>query len=174
MDESRNQVQPTARPRRKKKTKFQIFKETYLPFLIIALAVIFIIVCIIGAISRGVQKNRAIEQAELEAAIAEQQAIAALAAEEQELLRRADVLAASYDYDGALDILNTFSGDMGLYPNISNRVIEYSQAKSQLVAWDDPSQVLTLSFQMLIADLQMGLNHATHAQSINRNFNMRI
>ena len=170
MDESRNTNQHSARPPRKRKSKFQIFKETYLPFVIVALALIFIVVCIIGAITRGVQKKRAAEQAELEASIAQQQEQAAIAAEEEMLLQQADVLAAGYDYDGALSVLNSFSGDMGMYPRISSRVTEYAQAKSQLVAWEDPSQVLTLSFQMLIADLQMGLNHATHAQSINRNF----
>lgn len=170
MDESRNDFQPSASPRRKKKTKFQIFKETYLPFLIIALSLIFILICIIGAITRGVQKNRAEKQAEIDASIAQQQELAALAEEEQRLLMQADMLAAGYDYDAALELLNTFSGEMGLYPTLSSRVAEYSQAKSQLVAWEDPSQVLTLSFQMLVEDIQMGLKHATHAQSINRNF----
>ena len=170
MDESRNDFQPSASPRRKKKTKFQIFKETYLPFLIIALSLIFILICIIGAITRGVQKNRAEKQAEIDASIAQQQELAALAEEEQQLLMQADMLAAGYDYDAALELLNTFSGEMSLYPTLSSRVTEYSQAKSQLVAWEDPSQVLTLSFQMLVEDIQMGLKHATHAQSINRNF----
>ena len=170
MDESRNDFQPSASPRRKKKTKFQIFKETYLPFLIIALSLIFILICIIGAITRGVQKNRAEKQAEIDASIAQQQELAALAEEEQRLLMQADMLAAGYDYDAALELLNTFSGEISLYPTLSSRVTEYSQAKSQLVAWEDPSQVLTLSFQMLVEDIQMGLKHATHAQSINRNF----
>lgn len=170
MDESRNDIQPSASPRRKKKSKFQVFKETYLPFVIIALALVFILICIIGAITRGVQKNRAEKQAQIDASIAEQQELAALAAEEQELLMQAALLAAGYDYDGAIELLGTFSGDMGLYPTLSSRITEYSQAKSQLVAWEDPSQILTLSFQMLVEDLQMGLNHATHAQSINRNF----
>ena len=170
MDEIRKEAQPSAGSRRKRKSKFQIFKETYLPFLIIALALIFILICIVGAITRGVQKNRAEKQAEIDASIAQQQELAALAAEEQQLLMEAELLAAGYDYDGALAVLNTFSGEMSLYPNISNRVTEYAQAKSQLVAWEDPSQVLTLSFQMLVEDIQMALNHATHAQSINRNF----
>ena len=170
MDESRKDIQPSASPRRKRKSKFQIFKETYLPFLIIALALVFILICLIGAITRGVQKNRAQRQADLEASIAKQQELEALAAEEQYLLTQADILATGYDYDAALALLGTFSGDMELYPDLSNRVTEYSEAKDELIAWADPSQILTLSFQMLVEDMQMGLNHATHAQSINRNF----
>ena len=124
MDEFHNDVQPSASPRRKKKTKLQIFKEVYLPFLIIALALVFILICIIGAITRGVQKNRAEKQAEIDASIAQQQELAALAEEEQQLLMQADILAAGYDYDGAIELLGTFSGDMGLYPTISSRITE--------------------------------------------------
>ena len=170
MEESRNETQPSASSRRKKKSKFQQFKETYLPFVIIVLALIFILVCIIGAITRGVQKNRAEKQAAIDSALAQQQELANLAAEERDLLARAEILAANYDYDGALALLNTFSGEMSLYPNISNRVTEYANAKNQLVAWDDPSQIVTLSFQMLVQDLYMGLKHADYAQAINRNF----
>lgn len=169
MDENRNEAQ---RPvsRRRKKTKAQIFKETYLPFVIAGVAVILIIVFVVGAITRGVQKNRAEDQAALEASIALEKEKEELALQEQNLLKQADVLAASYDYDAAIALLDTFSGDINAYPTISARRAEYVLAKSQMVAWDDPSQVLSLSFQMLIADLEMGLKHYSHSQSINRNF----
>ena len=57
-------------PRRKKRTKMQIFKETYLPVIIAGLALILIIVFIIGSITRAVQKNKLEKQAELDAAAA--------------------------------------------------------------------------------------------------------
>ncbi len=170
MDEPRNDMPRPVNPRRRKKTKFQIFKETYLPFIIVGLALVLILIFIIGAITRGVQKNRAEKQAEQEASIALEQEQAALAMEEQTLLTQAAVLAAGYDYDGAIALLNTFTGDLSQYPMINARISEYELEKSQLVAWDDPSKILNLSFQMLIEDMQMALNHATHAQSINKNF----
>lgn len=170
MDEYRNDPKRSANPRRRKKTKLQIFKETYLPFVIIGVAVIFILICIIGAITRGVQKNRYEEQLALEASNALEQEKAQLALEEQQLLTEADALAAGYDYDAAIAILNTFRGNISEYPTINARKAQYERERSEMVAWDDPSQIANLSFQMLIADLRMGLKHHSHAQSINRNF----
>jgi hypothetical protein len=170
MDEYRNDPQRSANPRRRKKTKLQIFKETYLPFVIIGVAVIFIVVCIIGSITRGVQKKRYEEQIALEASNALAQEKAQLALEEQQLLTEADSLAARYDYDAAIAILNTFSGNISEYPTINARKAQYERERSEMVAWDDPSKIVNLSFQMLVADLRMGLTHHSHAQSINRNF----
>ena len=53
MEENRNNAQNPAVPRRRKKSKMQIFKETYLPFVILAVAVILILIFIIGALARG-------------------------------------------------------------------------------------------------------------------------
>ena len=170
MEEKRNNMQHPAAPRRRKKTKMQVFKETYLPFVIIGVAAALILVFIIGAICRGVQKNKAEEQAALDAAIALEQQKEELALQEQTLLTQADALAASFDYEGAIAVLDTFKGDITQYPTLSARRSEYVLAQSQLVAWDDPSDVLSLSFQMLIADLRMAQKHHSHAESINRNF----
>lgn len=170
MDEYRNESPRPANPRRRKKTKAQIFKETYLPLVIVAAAVILIIVFIIGAITRGVQKKRALEQLEQNNIAAQEAESAKLALEEQTLLMQAAELAESYDYDGAIAMLDTFSGDISKYPTLSGRRSEYVLAKSQLVAWSDPSQVVNLSFQMLIADIQMSLRHQSRAQTIINNF----
>ena len=170
MEENRNNMPNPATPRRRKKTKMQIFKETYLPFVIIGVAVVLILVFIIGAITRGVQKNKAKEEAAIQASLAEEQKKEELALLEQTLLTQADVLAAGFDYEGAIAVLDTFTGDINQHPTLSARRSEYLLAQSQLVAWDDPSEVLSLSFQMLIADLQMAQKHHSHSESINRNF----
>lgn len=169
MDEYRNdpQRQPV---RRRKKTKAQIFKENYLPMVIAGIAIVLIIVFIIGAITRSVQKKRALEALAESQAMQQEQESSRLALEEQELLMKSAELAASYDYDGAIALLDTFSGDISKYPTLSGRRSEYVLAKSQMVAWDDPGQVVNLSFQMLIADIQMSLRHQTRAQTIIDNF----
>ena len=169
MDEYRNDPQRPA-GRRRKKTKAQIFKETYLPMVIAGIAIILIIVFVIGAITRSVQKKRALEELAQSQAIQQEQESSRLALEEQELLMKADALAATYDYDGAIAALDSFSGDISKYPTLSGRRSEYMLAKSQMVAWDDPGQVVNLSFQMLIADIQMSLRHQTRAQTIVSNF----
>lgn len=170
MDEYRNEPRRPAAPRRRKKTKAQIFKETYLPLVIAAVAIVLIVVFIIGAIVRNVQKKQALERLEQESIAAQEEESARLALEEQTLLVQADELAATYDYDGAIAVLDTFSGDISKYPTLSGRRSEYVLAKSQLVAWDDPGKVVNLSFQMLIADIQMALRHQSRAQTIINNF----
>ena len=170
MDEYRNEPRRPATPRRRKKTKAQIFKETYLPLVIAAVAIVLIVVFIIGAIVRNVQKKQALELLEQQSIAAQEEESAKLALEEQTLLVEAAELAVTYDYDGAIAVLDTFSGDISKYPTISGRRAEYVLAKSQMVAWDDPSKVVNLSFQMLIADIQMSLRHQSRAQMIINNF----
>lgn len=41
------------RPRRRRKTKTEVFKEAYLPYLILLAAVILIVIFILGALARG-------------------------------------------------------------------------------------------------------------------------
>lgn len=170
MDEYRNEPRRPATPRRRKKTKAQIFKETYLPLVIAAVAIVLIVVFIVGAIVRNVQKKNALERLEQQSIAAQEEESAKLALEEQTLLVQAAELAATYDYDGAIAVLDTFSGDISKYPTISGRRAEYVLAKSQMVVWDDPGKVVNLSFQMLIADIQMSLRHQTRAQMIINNF----
>ena len=170
MDEYRNESTRPAVPRRRKKTKFQIFKEKYLPLIIAGVAIIFILIFIIGAITRGVQKKNALEIQAQQQAAAQKEEAARLAAEEQSLLMQADALATSYNYDGAIAVLDTFSGDINQFPTLSSRRAEYVLAKSKMVAWSDPGQVVNLSFQMLIADLQMALRHKTRTQTIVNHF----
>ena len=51
MDE--NMQQAKTLPRRRKKSKIQIFKEAYLPYLILMAATVLILIFIIGALLRG-------------------------------------------------------------------------------------------------------------------------
>ena len=69
-------------------------------------------------------------------------------------------MAADYDYQGAINALNTFSGDMGQYPALSAKIAEYENAKSTLVPWNDLSQVPNLSFQMLMANPTQSFQHS--------------
>ena len=73
MDELTNEVnQAPVRRQRRKRSKFQIFKEAYLPFVIVLLAVILVITFIIGSVSRVNAKKKA----EKEASIAASESVA--------------------------------------------------------------------------------------------------
>ncbi len=51
MDE--NYTAPARRPVRRRKTKMEIFKEAYLPYLILFAAAVLIVIFIIGALGRN-------------------------------------------------------------------------------------------------------------------------
>ena len=170
MEELFNDSNRPVNPRRKRRTKMQIFKETYLPVLISGVALILIVVFIIGSITRAVQKGKFNKIEEDAAASSLAEAQAELDREASKRLKSAAELAAGYDYQAALDVLNAFSGDLSKYTELNDKIIEYENAVKNLVAWDDPNKIYNLSFQLLIADPVRGFSHETYGYSINRNF----
>ena len=170
MEEQYNENPRPANPRRRKRSQAQIFKEAYLPVIIAGIAVILVLVFIVGAISRAVQKSNA----EKEASIAASESIAAeearLTSQAYALLEEAAPFAAEYEYDMALSILNTFEGDISKYPTLSAMISAYSSAKASMVAWTDPSKVINLSFHLLMADPERAFNHAEYGSAFNRNY----
>lgn len=170
MEEQRNENTRPVNPRRRKRSQAQIFKEAYLPVIIAAIAAILVLVFIIGAISRSVQKNKA----EKEASIAASESIATeearLEAQAETLLAQAAPFASAYEYDMALSILNTFEGDISKFPALSAKITEYSTAKASLIAWTDPSKIINLSFHLLMADPERAFNHDEYGSAFNRNY----
>lgn len=170
MDEQEHMENRPVNPRRRKRTQLQIFKEAYLPVLIAGAAVLLIVIFIIGSISRSIQKR----QAEKDASIAESMSIEneynRLRAEADALLADAARLAETLDYNGAVALLDSFSGDMTQFADLTDKRAEYADAKNRLQAWEDPNQVLNLSFQLLIADPQRAFSNGTYGTAYNRNF----
>ncbi len=170
MEEQFNESNRPVNPRRKKRTQMQIFKETYLPVLIAGVALVLIIVFIIGSITRGVQKNKAEEAARIAASSSVAAEEARLEQAAQNLITKANTLMAGYDYQGAIDLLNSFEGDISKFPTLNDKILECEAAQKTLVTWDDPNQIPNLSFQLLVADPARGFSHSTYGYSINRNF----
>lgn len=170
MEEQFNESNRPVNSRRKKRTQMQIFKETYLPVIIAGVALILIIVFIIGSITRAVQKNKAEKAANIAASssIAEEKARLEQAA--TDLIAKADNLMASYDYQGAIALLNSFEGDISKFPAVNDKILECEAAQKNLVTWSDPNQIPNLSFQLLLADPARGFSHKTYGSLINRNF----
>lgn len=168
MDELQ-QVRPV-NPRRRRKTPIQIFKETYLPVIIAGAALLMVLIFIIGSIVRGIQYRQAEHQASLEASIAEQAEFERQTAEANTLLQEADICAAGCDYEGAIALLDNFSGDASKFPQIAQKRQEFQAAQNSLVLWDDPSKVVNLSFQLLIADPSRAFSNEDYKYSFNKNF----
>lgn len=162
MDTQPRQDDRPVNPRRRRRTKSQIFRETYLPFLIIAVAVLAVIAVIVAVASGTNDPSNSggpslDNQAQMEQAA-------------KKLLSKAETLALSYDYDGALKLLNSFEGDLEDFPKIKEAIESYTIVKKNMVSWK-ADQVPNLSFHTLIADLKSALADKTYGQSGNNRYN---
>lgn len=163
--EENTQRQPN--PRRRRKTKMEIFKEAYLPTIILGVAVVLILVFIIGSVSRNnAQKKPPVLE---EIPTTSESIPSELELEVQQLLADAQILALDYNFQDAADLLNSFQGDKSAFPELTAKINEYTQQASQMVAWSDPSQILNLSFHGLIAD-NKAFSDQQYGKSYNRNF----
>ncbi len=150
-----------ASSRRRRRSKMQIFKETYLPMILLALGVIIIIVVIVTLSSNSKKrKNEELKESVI-AAQSEEAYRLQLKKEADTLIKKAEALASSFDYDAAIATLDSFSDDKYFYEFdlLVEKRKEYEEAKKSLVAWDDPSKVITLSTRHLIADPARSFAH---------------
>ena len=153
--------------RRKKMSRERIIKEVYLPPVILALTLILIVTFIGTAISRSIRNNRE-EQAAIDAS---NQAVSdALAQEAQELVDEALLLADSYDYDGAIALLESFSGEKSQYPTMMDAYNRINQAKDKIKPIDNPSTIPNLSFHCLIVDPARAFSDKDWGKSYNTNY----
>ena len=158
------------RPERRRKTKQELFKENTLPLIILGVAAIFIVIFIIGSIVRGVQKKNVEEAASIAAAESMAAEDTRLNDEMQTILAEAERLAAGYDYDGAIACIDSFSGNIGTYPQLQDARVNYEYSKGALMVWDDPNSIINLSFQTLVADPARSYANASYGDSLKRNF----
>ncbi len=170
MDEKRNNESQPANPRRRRRSKADIFKESYLPILIAGVALLLIVVFVIGSVSQAIQRSNKEKQDALDASIAAEEEARRLAQEVEDLLNISAGFAADYDYKNAITVIDTFTGNITKYPQLLDRRAEYEQALDSLVAWEDPSQIVNLSFQLLIADPTRAFVAPTYGAAYNKNF----
>ncbi len=142
---------PRPLPRRRKLSKERLIKEVYLPPIIAGLTIVLCLTFIIGGIVRAVGNK---DDGGKTPDSTQQDAAQLLKQESEQLLAEAKLLAAGYDYQAALDKLNSFSDkeNMDKYPDMITARSEYATMKDQVQAWNDPSAIANLSFHTLIAD----------------------
>ncbi|MBR2423380.1 MAG: hypothetical protein IKB09_13700 [Oscillospiraceae bacterium] len=162
-------AQPRPRPARRR-SKQQVFKENTLPLIILVVSGLLIVTFIVGSIVRAVQKHN-IEEA---ASIAASESVAAeearLTAEMEAILKEAEKMVAGYDYDGAIALIDSFSGNIGAYPQLQDAKVLYDYTKSTMVAWADHNAIVNLSFQTLIADPARAYADPDYSSSLKQNF----
>lgn len=155
MDQQPTNPNRPVNPRRKKRTPMQIFKEHYLPLIIVALTAIMLLVIITGSITRAIQRNKL----EKEVAVAVAEEDARIKREALTIEDEAARFAAMYDYRSAIELIDNFSGDIDNYPALAMKRAQYESADSQMVVWDDPSKILNLSFHTLVVDPARAFQH---------------
>ena len=170
MDEMQRTPSRPVNPRRRRRSKMDIFKESYLPVIIVGAALLFILITIIGSAVQGAQRKKLAQKDVSQVTGTTQTPSDSLTEEAQKLIYEADLLAADYDYDGAIAKVQEFSGKISEYPDLMTAFQGYCDLKANAVVWDDPSKVLNLSFQMLIVDPIRAFSDDTYSTSYNKNF----
>ena len=167
MDE---QNKPPINPRRRKRSKIRIFKEVYLPLIILCLSALLTLIFIIGSITRAVQRANAEAEASIRASIAAAEEHERIIADAQRISSDAAILAAGFDYDAAIELIDSFDGSIAEFPQLERMYQEYTKARTELVAWEDPAKVLNLSIQLLIADPKRAFSNTEYGSSYKKNF----
>ena len=200
MDMPLNDTPRIPNPRRRRRTKMQIFKEAYLPTIILAVTVVMIIVFIIGAAVSGKDPQPSLPSGSTDnpgtsstqkpgttekptdstdkptsptdstpGSTGPQPPSDELINEAHAILKQANKLAASHDYEGAIAVLESFSGDMNIFVDLKHAHQEYTAILENMVAWN-AGDVVNLSFQLLIADPDRAFVDPEYKNSYKNNF----
>ena len=164
------QTDPNNPRRRRKKSKLQIFKEAYLPAILACLTLVMLIYFCAGAIGNAISRKKVNDEAAKESQMAAQQEAERQEQEADYIMLEASILAAGYDYQGAVNMLSSFSGKMEDYPEMVSMKSDFINAQSNLVEWNDPSSVPNLSFHVLIHDATRAFTDKQYGGKYNRNF----
>ena len=171
MEENMNEIpQRSSRPRRRKRSKMQIFKESYLPVIIAGAALMMVIIFIVGSVSRGISRRKAERDASIAAASEEAERQAMLREQADRLLVEAEHLADAYDYQSAIQLLEGFQGDYKDFPDIAQEIDIYKEILREMIPWDNLAEVPNLAFNMLIADPARAYTDEEYGSSYRKNF----
>ena len=153
--------------RRKKMSRERMIKEVYLPPVILGLTLVLLLTFIGGALGRSIKANKEREES---LAASQQEASSAMAKEAELLVAEANALAAGYDYDTAIALLDTFPGEKSQYQVLMDAYNAINQAKSKIKPIDDPNTIPNLSFHCLIADPARAFIDKEFGKSYNANY----
>lgn len=159
-----------AEQRRLQKRRKRKIKELYLPAALAGLTLVMILIFIIGGVSRGAAARKDKQDADQQASQSAASAAEALEDEAERLLKEAQVLADGYNFQGAIDLLDSFSGELSSFPALLNAKSDYSRELTNVKAWSDPKEIVNLSFHVLIADPTRAFTDGTYGAAYNKSF----
>ena len=160
---------PEAPRRRRRKSKAQIFKEVYLPPIIVCISLILVITFVIGSVSNAIALKQ-IEKEKEQMQLNESLSAAAQAEQEtQRILEQAEKLAAGYNYEDAITLLDSV-GDLTEHQDLQAKRSEYVNTMSSLMEYNNPHDIPNLSFHVLIHDMAQAMKSEQFGGSYNKNF----
>ena len=160
---------PNAPRRRRRKSKAQIFKEVYLPPIIVCVSLILVITFLIGSVSNVIALKQ-IESEKQQMQLSESLSAAAQAQQEnQRILEQAEKLAAEYNYEDAITLLDSV-GDLTEHQDLQAKRAEYINTMTSMVEYNNPHDIPNLSFHLLIHDMAKALQSEQYGGSYNKNF----
>ena len=169
-EELPREEKPVRPERRRHVSPIRRFKNETLPLIIAGVTAVLLLFFVIGSIGRLIGKLTTNNDAALKASEAAEDEAERQDREAMELMEEADRVAAGYDYDTAIAMLEGFTGNKAKYPEMEMRLSEYKQKKSLLVAHNDPGAIPNLSFHVLVADPSRTWNNKDLGGKYNRNF----
>ena len=169
-EELPREEKPVRPERRRQVSPIRRFKNETLPLIIAGVTAVLLLFFVIGSIGRLIGKIKTNNDAALKASEAAEDEAERQDREAMELMEEADRVAAGYDYDTAIAMLEGFTGNKAKYPEMEMRLSEYKQKKSLLVAHNDPGAIPNLSFHVLVADPARTWNNKDLGGKYNRNF----
>jgi len=165
MDENQQRQEgfPPVRRRRKKIPKWKRMVRKYWPpvrFGLIIVAFVAVVSWGIGAVVDGIRLGSTNEQNDTKPietttdptlSQLEYQALA------DELIKNADFIAAGYDYEKAITMLESFEY-YDQFPELASKVAQYQELDSKLVTYADMGQITHIFFHSLIVDPELAFD----------------
>ena len=151
MDNERSM--PQRRPRRRKRTKFQRFMRRYFPsvmLLVLSVCCITMVAFTVRSISTLMQPP-VLTNPQIQSSSTTKPTEDVNIALIQELIQKADAMAATYDYTGAISLLQSFNGYEDQVA-LTDKINEYTALDDELVPYADLDNITHLFFHSLIVD----------------------
>ncbi len=159
----RQQSFPPVRRRRKKIPKWKRMVRKYWPpvrFALIIVAFVTVVCWGTGAIINGVRMSSANNQKDTtpnETTTAPTMGQAELDLMAKDLMEDADFIAAGYDYQKAITMLEEFE-HFDQYPEMAAKITEYRELDSKLVVYPDMGKITHIFFHSLIVDTDLAFD----------------
>ena len=153
---------------RRRRSKLRIFKEAYLPPLILLVSFILVVTFIIGSASNMVQRKLVSDEEARKESVAASEEQDRLQGEYAECMSNAAQAAQEYDFERAIQILDSYTGEPP--QEMLTRRAEYAQSATKMMEWKDPTGIPNLSFHCLVADPARAYANKDLGGKYNQNF----